>query len=293
MSWTENYWDIVNEFYWVPSYLGLKSIPQRHWVVDGDLVSIPKEMTNTSGPLYRRLRSGKDYWHFVRRQEETFNHIFNLALSILPGDIISEIFGQFTGFAASYNYRLCGNSIRDEYPWIGGANVTTPDAFLLSSESALAIEIKFNAKTSLDQLAKYVALIAGEEIYGNRHRNLDLLYICPESASECFFKQTSIHADDLCGEHFELLDRSVKNPRVKEFFAARPSAIVDVLSRLRVACITWSQFLAALKTYIASIGDTPGDRTLYRLLDGLAKEICNHPLSGVEDDVRGTYEPGR
>jgi hypothetical protein len=80
MSWTKNYWDIVGEFYWVPSYLGLKSIPRRHWAIDGEMVSVPKEMTNTTGPLYRRVRSGREYWDFVRRQEETFNHIFNLAL---------------------------------------------------------------------------------------------------------------------------------------------------------------------------------------------------------------------
>lgn len=281
MSWTDNYWDIVNEFYWVPSYLGLKSIPQKHWVVGEEFVTIPKEMTNPSGPLYRRLRSSEEYWTYIRRQEETFNHIFNLTLSILPGDVISQLVGPFFGHAQVHEYQLSDNSIRDLYPWINGGNVTTPDSFLISDNSVLAVEIKFNAKTSLDQLGKYVALIAGEEIYGARHDDLNLLYIYPARASEKFLKETTINPDEFGVKHFSLLEKAVKNSHVQALYSAEPNAIVDVLSRLRISCITWEALLEALGSYTNKCGDSQGDRTLRRLLEGLASEIRRHPLSGV------------
>jgi hypothetical protein len=273
----------------VPSYLGLKSIPRRHWAVDEDVVSIPKEMTNPSGPLYRRLRSGDEYWKFIRRQEETFNHIFNLALAILPGDVISEIFGKLLEFDDVYNFQLCGVDIRDKYTWIGGANVTTPDAFLLSTDSILAIEIKFNAKTSLDQLAKYVALIAGEEIEGSEHKELNLLYISPSLGEEAFRKQTSLELGKLSSGDLALLENAVSNPQVKALFAANSDAVMNVLSRLQISCVTWVQVLDALQEYLETLGTTQGDRTLHRLLEGLATEICTHPFSGLEAERAGLF----
>jgi len=91
MTWTKKYWDIVDQFYWTPNYLGLKSIPREQWTIEDGVVSIPRDMTNPNGPLYRRTRSGDEYWSFVRRQEETFNHIFDLAFAILPGDVVSDV----------------------------------------------------------------------------------------------------------------------------------------------------------------------------------------------------------
>jgi hypothetical protein len=283
MPWTDNYWDIVNDFYWVPSYLGLKSIPRKYWEIGEETVTVPKEMTNPSGPLYRRLLSTDDHWKFVRRQEEIFNHIFNLTLSILPGDVISELLGEFVGDARLHDYQLRGQAFRAEYPWMAGANVTTPDSFLLSQESVLAIEIKFNAKTSLDQLGKYVALIAGEEIYGGTHEHLNLLYIYPSNASTKFLQQTSVHPSDLGVEHFPLLESSARSSHVKALFSAHQDVIIDVLSRLRVTCITWKQLLGKLLSYMQNFGDSRGERSLFRLLDGLASEIRAHPLTGVAD----------
>jgi len=281
MSWTENYWEIVDEFYWVPSYLGLKSIPQKYWKLDKHTVTMPRVMTNSSGPLYRRIGASKDHPTFVRRQEETFNHIFNLALSIVPGEVVSHLFGDLIGVSGVHDYKLVSNSVCREYPWISGANVTTPDSFLLSTESTLAIEIKFNAKTSLDQLAKYVALIAGEEVYGDRHEHLSLLYIYPSKASEKFQRQTSLKPEEIDEKHFSLLERSTKNRHVKSFFGAEPGAVIEVLSRLTVSCVTWAQILDEILAYTRGLGDTCGERTLKALLDGLASEVAHHPLTGV------------
>jgi uncharacterized protein (DUF1778 family) len=149
----------------------------------------------------------------------------------------------------------------------------------------LAIEIKFGAKTSLDQVAKYVALIAGEEIEGKVHEELYLLYISPSLGDENFRKQTSLDPQALSSQDAALLERSVSNPQVRALFAANRDAIEDVVSRIRITCASWLQVLAALERYQEGLGDTHGDRTLRRLLEGLVAEIRMHPLSGVADEM--------
>ncbi|MCP4308855.1 MAG: hypothetical protein GY788_29065 [bacterium] len=50
------YWDIVDQFFWSPKYLGLRSIPKRHWEVGDGRISVPSDLVNSSGPLYSRRR---------------------------------------------------------------------------------------------------------------------------------------------------------------------------------------------------------------------------------------------
>ncbi|OJH07371.1 MAG: hypothetical protein AOY29_03750 [Alcanivorax borkumensis] len=283
MTWSEGYWDIINELYWVPSYLGLKSIPKRHWTVEGNMVCVPKSMTNPSGPLYRRVRSGDDYEAFIRRQEETFNHILNLTLSILPGEVVAEIFGPVANFSVPGDLKVLGKSISNRYSWIAGANATTPDAFLLSESCIFAIEIKFNAKTSLDQLAKYVALIAGEEIQNGKRDFVNLLFVYPLKANEKFISQTNINPVDIGPRYFDMLSDSVGNARVKSLYLSEQESIRDTLSRLNVRCITWQDLYGQIISFMEKLGESNGDKTLFRLLSGLASEILFHPLSCVDE----------
>lgn len=282
MSWTDQYWDIVNEFYWVPSYLGLKSIPKSACEFQGDAVKVPKAMMNPNGPLYRRTRSGDDYWGFVKRQEETFNHILNLTLAALPGDVVSELFAPIVGFVDIHFFDLQGSSIRDRYDWIEGANVTTPDAFLLAEDAILAVELKFNAKASLDQLAKYIALIAGEELHRGPRGSIHLLYIFPEDPERRFETHTSLAPAAVGPLHFDVLRQAVKNQRVRRFYADHEPAVKSALSRLHVSCVSWLDFAERLTAYSQALGATAGDRTLSRLLNGLVSEIYGHPLSRAE-----------
>ncbi|MGC6494367.1 MAG: hypothetical protein ACON5B_16145 [Myxococcota bacterium] len=281
MTWNKKYWNIIEELYWVPSYIGLQSIPRKHWDVQDDVVSVPRHMTHPKGPLYRRVYSGQAYWDFIKKKEETFNHIFDLALAIAPGDVIAELFGALIGATDLHPYEVQGHDIRDRYAWIGGANVTTPDAFLICPTAILAIELKFDAKTSTDQLSKYVALIAGEELLNGRRDAIELLYIFPSDAESKFAKQTGIHPRRLDASAFSEMRNGTKNKRVQLFFDEAPDAVKSVLDRLHISCITWQELSDRITNYSDTIDNTTGGRTLKRLLDGLRDAIQSHPLSRV------------
>lgn len=280
-SWTRKYWEILDHLYWSPHYLGLKSIPQKHWTIDGDRVSIPRTMTNSKGPLYRRLRSGAEYWDFVRRQEEVFAHIFDLTFAVLPGDVVGDVLHPFVGVTARHAYESLGTQVRTRYGGGEHDNVTTPDAFLVAPEAILAVELKFDAKTSLDQLAKYLMLFTAEERLMGTRTDLNLLYVLNRDPRATLEKQLGFVATEIDETLFERLRDAVKNERVHKFLDEHSSAAKDTLRRLRVQGVTWQMLLDRLTELSRSLAHatSAGDRTLKRLIDGLISEIRDHPLA--------------
>lgn len=283
MSWINKYWDIVDHFYWAPHYLGLKSIPRKLWKIDGEMVCIPKEMTHSTGPLYRRLRSGEDYWRFVRRQEETFNHIFDLAFAIFPGDVVCDLLCEFTSAGSGHDYASFGREISERYFW-GDENVTTPDGFFVAQDSILAVELKFNAKTSLDQLAKYMMLFIFEEYISGERKNLDLLYIFNSKPKATFAAQTGVDCDQINKDLAVRLIGATKGQIARQFLSDNQDSLKGVLDRANVKCISWLDFRNTLLAFAAKLGNESGDRTLRRLVSGLATAIAEHPLSKVDDE---------
>ena len=153
---------------------------------------------------------------------------------------------------------------------------------MLSPASILAIEMKFNAKTSLDQMAKYVALITGEELHGGSRSHLDLLFVFPSDPVEKFEKQTGLKPTILSAEHLDTLISSSKNKTVRRFLAGESEAAGSCLDRLNVSCITWAEIVARLEFLRSLLGESAGDRTLNNLMLGLEREIRSHPLARAQ-----------
>jgi len=284
ITWTRKYWDAIEHLYWAPQYLGLQSIPQRFWTIQDDTVSIPRDMTNPTGPLYRRLRSRDEYWEYVRRQEEPLNHIFDLTFGIVPGDVIGEILTEFTDAGFGHSYDMIGAECWMRYRWGRYDNVTQPDGWFVAEGSVLGVELKFNAKTSVDQLAKYIMLFVAEEIVGGQRPNLDLLYIVNSDPNRFFEEQTGIGADNLCGDMFDYIVAPVKNSHVNSFLRENRGAVESALDRIRIHTINWQTFCTKLSAFSRRLGEGKGDRTLGRLIDGLVAEVARHPLSNVTLD---------
>ena len=239
-------------------------------------------MTNPKRPLYSRLRSGKDYWEYVQRQEEIFNHIFDLVFAILPGDAISDILNVFTHAGSGHSYESLGRELFTRYGWGEHDNITTPDGFFIAKDSILAVELKFNAKTSLDQLAKYMMLIVSEEISFGQYPNVDLLYIFNTNPMPTFKKQTGFSPGEIGVNLFDDLVNSVSNKKVNIFLKEHENELKSTLDRINLNCICWQDLLDSLCNFIEPLEETHGDKTLERLITGLITEIRRHPLSNVK-----------
>ena len=53
VAWNQTYWDIQDQLYWSPHYLGLKSIPQKLWLRTADHIAATRLC----------IDCWKGYWH--------------------------------------------------------------------------------------------------------------------------------------------------------------------------------------------------------------------------------------
>jgi hypothetical protein len=97
-----------------------------------------------------------------------------------------------------------------------------------------------------------------------------------------FLRQVGIGPGDVGRHLLGDLTESVKNNRVRKILRDRQAAMRSVLDRLSVRCISWQDLSSGLSLYVASLGESRGDRTLKRLIDGLRIEIPRHPLTNVD-----------
>ncbi len=186
MSWTDKYWDCLDQLYWHPAYLGLKSINRNKWEIDGDRVSIPKSLVNMKGALYSRPENAKNNLKNLKQQEEITNHIFDLTFGILDGKLIYDIFNPYIITNSPQDFTSIGREIIERLSL--GGNVTQQDGFFVGQDAILAVELKFNAKTSFDQLAKYFLLFMKEEEFSGPKEEMTLLYIFNSNPKRTFIK---------------------------------------------------------------------------------------------------------
>lgn len=279
MNWTEKYWDALEQLYWTPKYLGLKSIPQRHWQVTRDRVSIPLSMTNPTGPLYRRNTTGKEFSKKVRQYEETFNHVFEIAFGILDGEFTNDIFSRLLGSDIEDSLRSYGRELGSEFGHPKLYDICQPDGFFSGKHRSLAVELKFDAKTSLDQLAKYLLALSVEREFTGVRKPVSLIYIAPDPENllrDAFpFSVDEIGASKL-EEILAAARPSVREPLIR--ISATASSVLDDMA---LRAFSWSEFDKVLQSFSADfLTEDPANRTVARLIRGLSDEIRSNPASG-------------
>lgn len=279
MNWTEKYWDALEQLYWTPKYLGLKSIPQRHWERTGDRVSIPETMTNPTGPLYRRVTQAKTFKKHVRQHEETFNHIFELAFGILDGEITNDIFCQLLGCSFEDSFKSYGRELGPELGFPKLYDICQPDGYFSGKNWTLAVELKFDAKTSLDQLAKYLLALSVERDQNADRKPVSLVYIAP-NPEDLLRDAFPFSVNEIGSSEIDVIFASAK-PSVLKPLRKLEATVANVLDDLSLSACSWMDMDNALQAKSASISNIdPESRTVVRLLQGLSSEIRNHPASG-------------
>src|SRR5581483_3977673 len=182
MAWIDKYWDILNNLYWMPRYLGLKSISRDKWRMDGDRISVPRELVQISnGPLYFRERKFDDLKSYLHEQEEILNHLFDLTFSIAADDVINQMLCRPLGFEDAGPFDSMGREVGRRYGWRHQENVTQQDGFFVSPLSLIGVELKLSSTSWPEQIAKYLALMMWEEQLTGRHDHVGLLFVVPEN----------------------------------------------------------------------------------------------------------------
>lgn len=282
LTWKDKYWDIVDQFYWWPRYLGMRSISQKHWIKKDDLICVPAEMVNKAGPLYTRGRNAYDLKSYLHECEEILNHIFDLTFSIAPDSMINDILLSPLGFTDSGPFDSLGREIAKRYGWGEMDNVTQQDGLYVSKKSAVAVELKLLSSSWPEQIIKYAALLTLEELHNGSREQLGLIFIVPEFAIESHWKK--------CGLKDSSVDRTFldqtwkrKLPKaISELLANHQDHVASVLDRMKLRVISWKDLRNSMITLQATLDPAHrGDQTLIKLISGFIAQLDVHRDTGI------------
>ncbi len=287
MGWNSKYWDILNQLYWTPKYLGLRSIKKDLWQVEGDRVSIPIDELISGASLYTRKLRIADLRDDLLGKEEILNHVFDLTFGIAPDELLRHAFLTPLGIDDLGPFESLGGEVAKRYGWGDSDNVTQQDGLFISSNSAVAVEIKLASKSSPEQILKYAALLTWEELATGRRDNLGLLYIIPQDALQTHWSNCGLAGAEVASD---FLDRSWKRPlpaNIRKFVDKHRDDVAGVLGRLKLGVMSWADFRARLAGFSEQVGGAnAGDQTLRRLISGFISQIDMHRSTGLSD-----YDP--
>lgn len=284
VTWNRKYWDIINNLYWSPKYLGLKSISPKKWKKEGDSISIlVKDIANINAPLYSRSINSKEIFTHLATQEEILNHLFNLTFAIAGDEIISRLFCKPLGINDPGPFSSLGQEISSRYGWGPNKNVTQQDGLFVSKSSAIGIELKLDTSSSPEQIAKYLALMALEEKTSCNKDDLGLMFIIPDGSVADLRRKTGVSGSKITADFLRLIDHAKFNSTLKKIYEEQKKQIASVSERIRINIATWTEFrnsIAAIERELDC--SKPGDQTLYRLLSGFRAQLEAHENTGIE-----------
>lgn len=282
MTWERQYWDLIEQLYWTPDYLGLQGISQKHWLKNEGLICLPESLVNASGPLYTRYRRGSENLDWLRGKEEILNHVFNITFAIAPDAVLQRLFFSPLGISDSGPIASLGREIRQRYGWSKSENVTQPDGVFVSDSTAIGVELKLKTNSSPAQLAKYVSLLTWEELASGSRKNLGLLYILPDSSLASHWGLCGLSGPTVDQEFLDVI-RAIDMPRkISELVRDRPDHVASVLARLKLGAVSWSWIRQEIESIVAELNpNAAGDQTIQRLLAGFQAQLNDHRDTGL------------
>ena len=273
--WHSKYWDAIDQLYWTPSHLGLRSINKAHWGRDPDMITIPRSMV-TSGTIYTRTGNSRDNAARLHRLEEPLNHIFDITFAITPDPVLVELFLAPFGIRDSAPIDRIGREAQVRYGW-GGNNVTQQDLFLVSPSSAVGVEIKLRSKTWREQVLKYLTLMVCEQRRSGPRESLGLLYITPQKETAAVWKECGATPEGrLPPGWLDDCKLARMNPTLIRLLSEARDEFENSAARLVLKHTTWDQFVEDCGSVVDRHKPCGGgDDTLVRLLSGFQDAVRN------------------
>lgn len=281
MTWNKKYWGLMESLFWVPSKLGLASIPKHQLERAEDHVRVPRKFVNPNGPLYRRVQRETEAIETLRRSEEPLNDILDLAFAIAADEIVAELLFEPLGLDGQGPITSVGGL--DSHFGREMHNITQHDGFYVTPHSVMCLEVKLGARSSLEQVAKYAFLFREEERRAGVEKQLGLMFLVPQSRKASFERSYGEQASgDLAKAILERAGRPGKKKPVYRKIAAEPEVYADILSRVRIRVLAWADLVAGIDRVVARATDAPGDQTIVRLLVGTRRAIEENGGTEVE-----------
>lgn len=154
-SWTDEYREIVEFYYWEPQHIG-------------------------RGSGGKRFSGADEMYAHVNTLEVSLNHILNIFFSLYPLHKVSCFDDADESHTMLSAWELETYQRQQK-------NATQPDLFFVGGTSNVAVELKLGSKTNLEQVAKYVRF--HEAITPEQHKPLSLYFLTPHSDPSKLFQE--------------------------------------------------------------------------------------------------------
>ena len=278
MSWTDKYWDLVDDYYWDLPSLGMKPLPKDLIQEHADHTLVPADLLNKNGGrLCRRIGTAKENLGALRSDEVSLNHLLNIGLACIADSVLADLVFKLVDIEASQPITNVNKDFGSRYNVIGGQNTTQHDGFYVSENASVGLEIKLMAKTSWDQIAKYAHLHLLEETHSHRKKDLGLLYLMPTSALKDFKAKFELSGGAVADEIISRTEKQSDPKGIYKRIAAEPTRYVDVLQRMRIKGMSWAAWVDEVERAAAKVDTTSaGGETLRKILDGLSSAVRDH-----------------
>lgn len=247
-SWTEEYYDLVEHYFWAPDQIGHRS--------DKD----------------RKLKKPAEVMARLRRNEEPLNHILGLFFALAPISLVHDIFrGHCNVEADAHLLTLMG---RSSYSANGIGEATQPDFAFDGDGAFLTVEAKIGSKSSIEQLLKYAFLHWKADVA--RPRTIHALVYLTDAPLAKLYPGGFESWEDAKRRATEALPEITKQAFTR-LSAAEREAVVAMLQTVRIGHMTYRDLDRIVAARLRKLTEPEGVEA--RLYVGLRMELGQRGLA--------------
>lgn len=209
MDWTDEYREIVEFYYWEPQHIG-----------------------RANGT--KRFKGADDMYLHVNNLEVSLNHILNLFSSLY--DILS-----LDCFHLNEKFEMISAARLEKYQREQG-NATQPDMFFESHNHNIALELKLQSKTSLNQVIKYINFNQSIQDY---EKKFSLYFLAPYASTSKLFTEKYAGEEDVINA---LREQGISN--IPDLHFLTYNDLYDSLKRQAPNNVTEKKLISGLVKYL-------------------------------------------
>lgn len=241
-AWNADYYDIVEHYFWAPGSLG----------------RTPKENVKP-----------REVFRALRRNEDPLNHVLLMFFRLAPKEFTKVLFERWHGRTETPEFQIQN---RYQVNAFRGVGFTQPDLFFVHPRVSFMIEMKVDAKSSADQVLKYVALSHLESKRNGTMKPMRLCYL-GKGGVETIFKGSPSSPNEIL-DRVQKLGRSEYMQKWSFLDAADWAEIDNRLASMELTFKTYCDLDALLAEYERSINlESPYADTVAELFRGARGEL--------------------
>lgn len=249
-TWTKYYYDILDFYYWEPQHLGKIKNPNR------------------------KYRTYDDIFDHLGKMEVSLNHQLALFFNIIPEGISNGLLKAMTDGKAKDKYIYESHKTAKIIEKLN--DFTQPDFLFEGKHSLLAIEVKLDSWSSLDQLMKYLFLYVLLKKKLKYIKRFSLIYLAKDKF-DGIWEQKYNNKDELLEafKKYEIPDYTAKGDiNIKPY----KKAILKAIEETDIHFVNFQQFLRLLDSEKKKLGRSESGRGWANFIDGLQGELKNRKL---------------